>query len=86
MSAEIRGLKTIYHNRDEAFITRGYRNWCHAIENFRVCEEFGCHEDYVSHLSPSETFCYVNESFDETLIFDKTRNRQIFLAILTICF
>ena len=40
MLAEIKGLKTIYHNNDEAFITRGYRNWRHATENLRVHEEY----------------------------------------------
>ena len=39
MSAEIKGLKTIYHTKDEAFITRGYRSWRHATENFRLHEE-----------------------------------------------
>ena len=78
MSAEIKGLKTIYHNKDEPFITRGYRNWRHATENFRVHEEFDCHKDYVNQLSPTETVCYV----DETLICKKARNRQIFLTIL----
>ena len=32
MSAEIKGLKTIYHNKDEPFITHGYRNWRHATD------------------------------------------------------
>ena len=82
ISAEIKGLKTIYHNKDEAFITRGYRNWRHATENFRVHEESDCHKDYVNQLSPPETVCYVDESFDETLICEKARNRQIFLIIL----
>ena len=81
MSAEIKGLKTIYHNTDEAFITRGYRNWCHATENFRVHEEPDCHKDYVNQLSPPEIVCYVDESFDETLICEKASNRQIFLTI-----
>ena len=61
MSAEIKGLKTIYYNKDEAFITRGYRNWRHATENY-------CHKNYVNQLSPPETVCYVNESFHKTLI------------------
>ena len=26
------------------------------------------HKDYVNQLSPPETVCYVDESFDETLI------------------
>ena len=67
ISAEIKGLKTIYHNKDESFITCGYRNWRHATENFRVHEESHCHKDYVNQLSPPETVCYVDESFDETL-------------------
>ena len=82
MSAEIKGLKTIYHNKDEAFTTRGYRNWRQAKENFRVHEESDCHKDYVNELSLPETVCCVDESFDETLICEKARNRQIFLAIL----
>ena len=65
--AEMKGLKTIYHNKDESFITCGYRNWRHATENFRVHEESHCHKDYVNQLSPPETVCYVDESFDETL-------------------
>ena len=36
MLAEIKGLQTIYHNKDEAFITRGYRNGYHGTENFTV--------------------------------------------------
>ena len=67
ISAEIKGLKTIYHNKDESFITCGYRNWRHATENFRVHEKSHCHKDYVNQLSPPETVCYVDESFDETL-------------------
>ena len=55
MSAEIKGLKAIYHNKDEAFITRGYRNCRHATENFRVHEESDCHKDSVIQLSPPET-------------------------------
>ena len=108
MSAEIKGLKTIHHNKDEAFITRGYRNWRHATEDFRVHEESDCHKDYViqqimsvnyyhkvlhlgcyssprsgsDQLSPPETVCYVDESFNETLICGKARNMQIFLTIL----
>ena len=82
MSAEIKGLKTLYHNKDEAFATRGYRNWRQAKENFRVHEESDCHKDYVNELSLPETVCCVDESFDETLICEKARNRQIFLAIL----
>ena len=82
MSVEIKGLKTIYNNKDETFITRGSRNWRHTKENFRVLEESGCHKDYVNQLSPSETVCYVDESFDETLICKKASNRQIFLTIL----
>ena len=68
MSARIKGLKTIYHNKDEAFITRGYRNWRYVTENTRVHEESDCHKDYVNQLSPPETVCYVDESFDETPI------------------
>ena len=41
MSAEIKELKTIYYNKDEAFITRGYRNQlsppetvCYVNESF----------------------------------------------------
>ena len=45
-------------------------------------EESHCHKDYVNQLSPPETVCYVDESFDETLICEKARNRQIFLTIL----
>ena len=82
MSAEIKGLKTIYHNKDEAFVARGYKNWRYARENFRVHEESECHKDYVNQLSPPETVCYVDESFDETLICEKSRNRQILLTIL----
>ena len=82
MSVEIKGLKTIYNNKDETFITRGSRNWRHTKENFRVLEESGCHKDYVNQLSPSETVCYVDESFDETLVCKKASNRQIFLTIL----
>ena len=77
-----KGLKTIYHNKDESFIICGYRNWRHATENFRVHEESHCHKDYVNQLSPAETVCYVDERFDETLICEKARNRQIFLTIL----
>ena len=75
-------LKTMYHTKDEAFITRGYRNWGHATANFRVHEESDCHKDHVNQLSPPETVCYVDESFDETLICEKLRNKQIFLTIL----
>ena len=82
MSAEMKGLKTIYHNKDETFITRGYRSWRHTAENFRVHEESDCHKDYVNQLSLPETVCYVDESFDETLFCEKARNRQIFLTTL----
>ena len=47
-------------------------------------EESHCHEDYFNQLSPPETVCYVDESFDETLICEKAKNRQIFLSILRI--
>ena len=82
MLAEIKGLKTICHNNDEAFITRGYRNWHHATENFRVHEESECHNKFLNQPSPPETVCYVDESFDEALSYEKVRNRQIFLTIL----
>ena len=65
--AAMKGLKTIYHNKDESFVTCGQRNWRHATENFRVHEESHCHKDNVNQLSPPETVCYVDESFDETL-------------------
>ena len=40
MSAEIKRLKTVYHNKDEdeEYITHGHRTWCHATENNRVQE------------------------------------------------
>ena len=41
-----------------------------------------CHKDYVNQLPPLKAVCYVDESFDETLICEKSRNRQIFLTIL----
>ena len=82
ISAEIKLPKTIYHNKDESFIICGYRNWRQASENLRVHEESHCHKDYVNQLSPPETVCYVDESFDETLISEKARNRQICLTIL----
>ena len=44
-------------------------------------EEFDCHKDYVNQLFHPETVCYVNENFGETLIYKKTRNRQIFLTV-----
>ena len=75
MLAEIKGLKTVCHNNDEAFITRGYRNWHHATENFRVHEESDFHNNYVNKRSPPETVCYVDKSFDETLICEKARNK-----------
>ena len=80
--AEIKGLKTICYDNDEAFITRGYRNWHHATEKFRVHKESDCHNNYVNQPSPAETVCYVDESFDETLICQKARSRQIFLTVL----
>ena len=68
MSAETKGLKTIFHDKDEALITREYRSWYHAAENFRVHKESDCHNDYVNQLSLPEKVCYLDESFDETLI------------------
>ena len=62
MTAKIKELKTIYHNKEEAFIKRGYSNWRHATKNYRVPEESNCHKDYVNQLSPTETVCYVNKS------------------------
>ena len=82
ISAGIKGLKTIYHNKYEAFITRGYRNWRHATENFGMHEESDCHKDYVNQLSAPESVCYADESFHETPICEKARNRQMFLTIL----
>ena len=49
-------LKTIYQNKDEAFVRIGYRNWHHATENFRMHKEPDCHKDYVDQLCPSEQF------------------------------
>ena len=45
-------------------------------------EESHCHKDYVNQLSPPEKVCCVDESFDETLICEKARNRHIFLTKL----
>ena len=45
-------------------------------------EESDSHKDFVNQLSPPETVCYVDESFDETLTYEKDRNREIFLTIL----
>ena len=53
MSAEIDGLKRIYHYKDEAFITHGYRNWRRAIENFSVHKKSDCRNDYVNRLCQS---------------------------------
>ena len=64
----LQSKKKQVHNKDEAFITVEYRNWHHGTENFRVHEESDCHKVYVNQLSPPETVCYVDESFDETLI------------------
>ena len=47
MSAEIKRLKIIYHNKDEAFITWGYRNW---RQYFRVHDESDCHRNYINQL------------------------------------
>ena len=30
MTPEIKGLKTLCHDKDDVFITRGYKNWHHA--------------------------------------------------------
>ena len=68
MIAEIKRLKTLYHNKDGSIYNTWIRNWHHATENFRVHEESDCHKNYVNQLSPPETFCYVNKSFDEKLI------------------
>ena len=38
-------------------------------------EESHCHKDYVKQLSLPEAVCYVDESFDETPICEKARNR-----------
>ena len=54
----------------------------HVDIEIGVHKESNCHKDYVSQLSPAETVCYVNESIGKTLICDKARSRQIFLAIL----
>ena len=32
----MKGLQTLNQNKDKAFITRRYRNWRHAVENFRA--------------------------------------------------
>ena len=45
-------------------------------------EESHCHKDYANQLTPPETVYYVDENYDETLICEKARNRQIFLTIL----
>ena len=42
MSADIKALKTIYHNKDEAFITLGYKS---SRQYFWVHEESDCHRD-----------------------------------------
>ena len=34
-------------------------------------KESDCHGDYINQLSPPETICYVDESFDERLICEK---------------
>ena len=52
MPTKIKGLKTIYHNKNEVLITEGYRNWRHATGNFRVHQESHCCENYISQLSP----------------------------------
>ena len=75
MSAEIKGLKAIYHNKDESFITRGYRNCRHATENFRVHEESDCHKDSVIQISPH----YVQKQPPEA--FCKKRCSKKFLKI-----
>ena len=54
MSAEIKALKTIYHNKDEAFITWGYRS---SRKYFRVREESDCHRDYINQLMKALMKC-----------------------------
>ena len=49
-------LKTIYHDRGEAVITRGYRNLRYRTENFRVYKESNCHKGYVDQLSLLKQF------------------------------
>ena len=61
MSAEIKGLKAIYYNKDEAFITRGFRNWRQATENFRVHEESDCHKDYVNQFPAGNYMFKIND-------------------------
>ena len=47
-------------------------------------QDYNCHKDYVNQLSSPKTVCYVDESFDETLICEKARNRQIFFFVFFI--
>lgn len=79
MTAEIKGLQTLYHNSDETFITSGYINWRNAKKKkkFRVHEESDL--DFVKQLSPPKTVYNVHESFDETI--EKARILQIFSTI-----
>ena len=44
-------------------------------------KESDCHKDYVNQLSPPDKNFYVNESLGETVIWEKARNRKIFLTI-----
>ena len=53
----IKGLKSIYYNKDETFKTRGYRNWHHATETFEVHEESDCHKEGVSLTIENLAFC-----------------------------
>ena len=53
MTAKIKGLKIISHNKDEVFIIHRYRGWRHATENFRLQVESDCPKNYVKQLSSS---------------------------------
>lgn len=80
MTAEIKGLQTLCHDRDETFITSGYINWRmqKKKKKIRVHEESDL--DFVKQLSPPKTVCNVHESFSETI--EKARILQIFSTIL----
>ena len=68
--------------REEAFITRGYKNWKHATTAFRKHEESDCHKEALELYLLPQQCDDIAETMQQSLRKEKQLNRKMLIIII----
>ena len=70
------------HEKDPAFISRGFRNWKKAGERFLEHETSDCHKDYKKLLDMADDEVDIGEQISDSYANENAKTQQMFLTIL----